>query len=300
MSRVGPPASPVQAVVVAFGAPELLDRCLDSLVGGPPVTVVDNSSDPTVRSVVSRHGADYVDPGRNLGFAGAVNTALAMRADSDLLLVNPDATIGPEQVAALRRCLHVDDRLACVAPVQHEPGSLVDDRVAWPFPTPAGAWIDAVGLGRLRRRTEFVIGSVLLLRSEALVDVGPFDEQFFLYAEETDWQRRACDRGWSVRLCREVSATHVGAGTGGDPQLREIHFHASQERYMRKHHGHLGWGVYRTAVLAGSIPRALVLRGDRRDLAAGRVRLYARGPARVEDALSHPPAGAVTAERNPR
>jgi GT2 family glycosyltransferase len=300
MSRAGPPASPVRAVVVAFGAPELLDRCLGSLAGGPPVTVVDNSSDPTVRSVASRHGADYVDPGRNLGFAGAVNTALAMGAGTDLLLVNPDATIGSQQIVALGRCLHADDRLACVAPVQHAPDSAVDDRVAWPFPTPAGAWVDAVGLGRLRRRTGFLIGSVILLRSEALADVGPFDEQFFLYAEETDWQRRARSRGWSVRLCGEVSATHVGAGTGGDPGVREVHFHASQERYVRKHHGRLGWAVYRAAVLAGSIPRALVRRGERRQLAAGRVRLYARGPARVEDTLSHPPGPVVTAERNPR
>lgn len=302
MSRPGPPAPPVRAVVVAYGAHELLNRCLAPLAGGLPVTVVDNSSDPDVRSVVIRHGADYVDPGTNLGFAAGVNVGLAGRGQADVLLLNPDATITLDQIAALRGCLDADERLACVAPVQVPPGGGKEDRVAWPFPSPAGAWLDAVGLGRLRRRADFMIGSVLLLRSEALTDIGPFDEQFHpLYAEEADWQRRARDRGWSSGLCRHVTATHVGAGTGGDRRQREVHFHAGQERYVRKHHGAAGWWVYRAAALAGSIPRTLLLSGDRRRMAADRVRLYARGPLRAEAALpADPPVGMASTERDPR
>ncbi len=302
MSRAGPPAAPVVAVVVAYGAPGLLDECLTSLSGGPPVVVVDNSRDPEVRSVVIRHQASYVDPGANLGFAGGVNVGMSGRDGSDVLLVNPDATIASDDIAELRRCLHADDHLSCVAPRQVSPASGETDRVAWPFPTPAGAWVDALGLGRLRRRPDFLIGSVLLLRSAALDEVGAFDEQFFpLYAEETDWQRRARNLGWSVRLCGEATATHVGAGTGGDPRRREVYFHAGQERYIRKHHGRMGWALYRVAVLAGALPRALLLRGDRRQLAAGRLRLYRRGPTRVQERLSPAPAaGRVPVEQDPR
>ena len=39
---------------------------------------------------------------------------------------------------------------------------------------------EAVGLEGLRRRNDFVIGSVLLLRSAALTDVGPFDERLLI------------------------------------------------------------------------------------------------------------------------
>ena len=79
--------------------------------------------------------------------------------------------------------------------------------------------MEAAGLGRLRHRVDFLIGSVLLLGDRALTDVGGFDEQFFLYAEESDWQRRATDHGWRVALCADVTATHVGAGTSGDPRV---------------------------------------------------------------------------------
>jgi GT2 family glycosyltransferase len=145
--------------------------------------------------------------------------------------------------------------------------------------------VEAVGLGRLRRRVDFVIGSVLLLRARALDEVGPFDERFFLYAEETDWQRRAADLGWEAAVCVQVSAVHVGAGTGGDPSVRRTHFHASHERYLRKHFGPRGWQVYRTGVMTGAALRALVLPGRRGRDAADRFHLYRRGPCRVEAQL---------------
>ena len=256
-----------------------------------PVVVVDNSSDAAVQAVVERHGATYVDPGRNLGFGAGVNVGLRHRALSgdsvpdDLLLLNPDASIGPDAIARLQERLRAADDLACVAPAQVDPATGQEARVGWPFPTPARAWLEALGLGRLGGRTDFLIGSVLMLRADALVAVGPFDERFFLYAEETDWQRRAHDLGWRVALCPEVVATHVGAGTGGDQSERDTHFHASNERYLRKHYGTVGWWIFRTGVIAGALVRALFLPGDRGRRAAARFRLYVSGPVRAEAAL---------------
>jgi GT2 family glycosyltransferase len=170
-------------VVVAYHAPDLLDRCLDDLGTGFDVVVVDNSSDARVAGVADRYGVTYVDPGRNLGFGAGVNIGCTGRDGRDVLLLNPDATISPGGVRTLHAALRCNRRLAAVAPRQHDPTHRSDARVAWPFPTPGGAWLEAAGLGRLRRRTDFLIGSVLLLSGAALDDVGGFDEQFFLYAE---------------------------------------------------------------------------------------------------------------------
>ena len=277
----------VEVVVVAFGAPGLLDDCLGALGGEFPVLVVDNSSDPSVEAVVEGHHARYLDPGRNLGFAAGVNVALTHRnhPDHDVLLLNPDAQIDPAGIGRLKQCLDGTPGLACVAPAQVDRSGGDPARVGWPFPSPAGAWVEAVGLGSLRRKVDFLIGSVLLVRSAALLDVGLFDERFFLYAEETDWQRRAHERGWGVKLCPEVTAIHKGAGTGGDITIREIYFHSSHERYIRKHYGSSGWRVYRGAALAGSLVRALVLPGGRGREAAARFHLYRQGPCRLESQL---------------
>ncbi|WP_431835795.1 glycosyltransferase [Cellulomonas sp. Y8] len=281
------PAGDPEVVVVAYGAAELLARALAPVAGALRVTVVDNSGDPEVRRVAEAAGARYLDPGANLGFAAAVNLGVrTARPGADVLLLNPDARVDPAGVRALHRALRAAPDLAAVGPAQ------VDDdgapaRVRWPFPTPSAAWRQAAGLGVPETADGFVIGSVLLLRAEALAAVGGFDERFFLYSEETDWQRRAHDAGWRSAVVEDVLAGHVGAGTSTDPTRRETHFHASQERYFRTHHGAAGWASARAAVALGAVPRAL-LPGDRGAAARLRLRLYLRGPLRAEAALGDP------------
>lgn len=286
MTASGPrtPTGPPEIVVVAYHRPDLVRESLTPLTD-LPVTVVDNSSDPQVRAVCEDLGVRYLDPGRNGGFAAGVNHALANRSlpDADVLLLNPDAVIEATDIARLHAALRADPRLASVGPRQVD-GDGRPGRVAWPFPTPWGAVVEAVGLGRLRRAEDFVIGSVLLLRAEALEQAGGLDESFFLYAEETDWARRAADLGWRHALVPTVTAQHLGGATSSDSTLRETYFHASQERYHRKHFGASGWAVTRAAVIVGSAVRSLVLPGERGHDARARLVRYVRGPLRQETA----------------
>jgi glycosyltransferase involved in cell wall biosynthesis/GT2 family glycosyltransferase len=270
----------LEVVVVAFGRPDLLASALAPL-GDLPVTVVDNSSDAQVRRVSGEAGARYLDPGRNLGFGAAVNVALRepLRPGSDVLLLNPDAVVTEDTVEALHKRLRADPGLAAVAPAQVD-GADHESRVRWPLPTPVRAWREAVGLGA-GLPDEYVIGSVLLLSRAAVDDVGGFDEDFFLYAEETDWEKRALDRGWRIGFAPELVASHLGAGTSSDPRRRELLFHAAQERYYRKHHGTLGWQAARAARLAGDSVRAVVAAGDQRTEARRRLSTYRTGPQRA-------------------
>jgi hypothetical protein len=81
---------------------------------------------------------------------------------------------------------------------------------------------------------------------------------------------------------------HLGGATSADPVRRETHFHASQERYLRKHFGPLGWQVARGATLVGAAVRGAVLPGERGRIARAQRALYRTGPLRAEAAL--PPA----------
>ena len=276
---------PVRVLVVAYGRPDLLEATLRSLGGRLDVHVVDNSSQPAVAEVAAHCGARYTDPGRNGGFAAGVNVGIAdvlTREPADLLLLNPDAELDAAAVEALGARLHAPDatRVGALSP------ALVDDegrpqRVLWPFPHPVRAWVEAVGLGRFNRSPDFAVGTALLLRWEAIGDVGGFDERFFLYAEETDWQRRARDHGWTARLVPEVVARHVGGATSSDPLRRERLFHAGTETYVRKWFGPVGWQVYRAASWFGATLRAAALRGERGAAARARASVYRRGPRRA-------------------
>lgn len=281
--------NPPEVLVVAFGAPELLRGALEP-VKGLAVTVVDNSSLPEIAALCAELGVRYLDPGSNRGFAAGVNFGLEHRQhpDRDLLLLNPDAVVDLEAVGVLHRHLRRDPALASVAPVQVDAAGR-PTRVAWPWPTPWRSWLEAVGLGRLGRQSDYVIGSVLLLRVEALDEVGPLDDHFPLYAEETDWAIRAALLGWRHELVPDVVAVHVGAGTSGDPHRREELFYAGQERFMRKHFGSLGWQVARAGQILGAEARARILSGERGALARRRATLLRSGPLRSAPRLEESP-----------
>jgi glycosyltransferase involved in cell wall biosynthesis/GT2 family glycosyltransferase len=284
ISRTPPGAeSPgVEIVVVAYGAPELLHLALERL-SAFPVTVVDNSSRRDIEEMCGELGIRYLDPGRNLGFARGVNIALRDRLSpgADILLLNPDAQIEPSDIAALQRAMRAEIDLATVAPAQVD-GQGSTARVEWNFPSPYNAWMEAIGLSRLQRGPRFVIGSVLLMRAEALDQVGFMDERFFLYAEETDWAYRAHRLGWRHAEVKNIVAKHVGAGTSADEAVRNLHFFASQEKYLRKHFGALGWQSARAANWLGAFARSLILRGEKRRIARHRAKLYRAGPMRSE------------------
>jgi GT2 family glycosyltransferase len=275
----------IAAVVVAYHNADLLDRCLSLLPRDLLVWVIDNSSDAGVKAVAAAHAAEYVDTGSNLGFAGGVNTGLRLvPPDSDVLLLNPDATITAEALRALHASLYTpgSERLGAVSPALADPVGHARQRVRWPLPSPGRMWREAFGLSRLLPPgDEFSVGAVLLLRAEAIVDVGPFDERFFLYAEEADWQRRALQRGWLTAERPDIVALHVGAGTSEDASHRDALFHAGQETYIRKWYGSSGWTSYRAAALLSAMARRAALRGPAAAAAGERARLYFHGPHRV-------------------
>jgi GT2 family glycosyltransferase len=95
------------------------------------------------------------------------------------------------------------------------------------------------------------------LRGSALIDVGGFDEGFFLYSEEADWEKRAVQRGWLLLFCPDISATHVSGGTDKDEDRFSLRSKAAIELYLRKWYGVTGWRSYQLAVTTAAISRAL-------------------------------------------
>ena len=253
-------------LIVAYRNTTALEAALSTLGGGRGVLIVDNGVDPDVLALAARHGADYLTPGRNIGFAAAVNLGLTRRAGRNVLLLNPDARIEPGGVGALSATLDADRSLCAVAPrLRGDDG--VAQRVEWPIPSPTVEWLKALRLERLAPAgRSFLAGAVLVLRDEAIDDVGLFDERFFLYAEECDWQLRALRKGWKVRVVDEVTAIHSGAGSSDVETVRAGHFQESARLFGIKWYGRAGWASMRTASLCAAAVRLpfSVFDGDRR------------------------------------
>jgi GT2 family glycosyltransferase len=123
-----------------------------------------------------------------------------------------------------------------------------------------------------------------MLRREALDEVGLFDEQFFVYSEETDLCRRLRDAGWRVQYMPEVTVVHHESQfSAGIPERRINEMWRARHRYWRKHHSPAGARVAAVATGAQYAARAAlagVLRRDDPGFGA-RMRLHARDSLRV-------------------
>jgi glycosyltransferase involved in cell wall biosynthesis/GT2 family glycosyltransferase len=242
-------------VVVAFDSDDVLEPCLSALRGDLDVLVVDNASRPETRVLAEAHHATYM-ASLNHGFATAVNLGLTMSAGRDVLLLNPDARITPEGVSDLQEALHDPERhLAAVGPLLFGEDGMAQPP-DWPLPSPLQVWADAFGLSRRLPFRRFVTGAVLLLRADAVLEVGGFDERYFLYSEEADWQRRAQDAGWDVAVVPAVSSTHIGAATSADSDVRDDHFYRSSHTYTRRWYGSVGASITRVGAVAAAVRRS--------------------------------------------
>jgi len=285
-------APKLTAVVVSYNVRALLEACLVSLrdaVAAAPdvptrVVVVDNASTDGSAAMVRERFPEVelraLD--RNLGYGGGCNVVLRGLDTPYVLLLNPDTEMRGDAPAALVRFLEA-----------HPAAGVVGGRLVYPdggfqhsafaFPNLAMSFLDFFPLnhrltesrvnGRYPRgwygqafRVGHPLGACMCLRRAAVEAAGPFDEGFFMYAEELDLCWRIREAGWQVWYTPDATIVHhAGAST---QQLRGemlVQLHRSRYRFFAKHYG----------PLFGAMARGVVGLGVLRDLAtaaAGRLR----------------------------
>jgi N-acetylglucosaminyl-diphospho-decaprenol L-rhamnosyltransferase len=269
----------VAAVVVSYNGLPWIERCLDSLAGMPAVVVDHGSRDGTVDVVRKRFPTVALVEQDNRGLCAGWNRGV-LETDSDyVLILNSDAWLVGD---AVDRLLEVADRrpgAAWIGPrLENEDGSL--QRSVRGFPTlwrlateylflrklaPRSRALNAFYAGGFdhdeERDVEWTMGAAMLVRRDALDDVGPFDEDFFLFSEETDWCRRARSRGWDVVFTPAAHCVHVGgASHGGRLFCENVR---GNLRFLAKHRGDRTAERARQLLRWSLRLRGLVFRGER-------------------------------------
>jgi GT2 family glycosyltransferase len=237
------------------------------------VLVRDNaSSDGTVRLLSERVPEADLEAGtENLGFAAGANTLLARSTAPWFFLLNPDAWPATRAIATLVATAETRPRAAAVVPRLENPdGSL--QHSTHPFPSVGIASAILVGqrrLGRARaerlqlegawlhdkpRPVDWAIGAAMLLRREAIDDIGGFDERFFMYVEDLEWCWRAHRHGWEIFFEPGAVVTHIGnvAGEAAYGERRTATYMANTYRFYRREHGAISCALYRGVNVAGA------------------------------------------------
>jgi GT2 family glycosyltransferase len=85
---------------------------------------------------------------------------------------------------------------------------------------------------------DWVSGACMVVRREALEEVGGFDERFFLYWEDVDLCRRMASKGWKIIYYPKGAIQHAVGGSSENNLIRSVfEFHRSAYHYYLKHHG---------------------------------------------------------------
>lgn len=249
------------------------------------VVVADNSpDDATLRAARAHPDVIAVPTGGNLGYAGGVNAGLEHVGDAESVLVlNPDLRVHPGALRALLAALRADPRRGAVVPrivdetgattrsLFREPGVLraLGDAVLGPLWSGRPGWLsECVRDPRAYERprdVDWATGAAVLLSARAVAAVGPWDERFFLYSEETDALRRVRDAGLAVRYEPAAVVAHSQGGSGSSPALEAL-LEVNRVRYMRKHAPRRA-GLHRAALVLGAALRAPRSAPHRRALA---------------------------------
>ncbi len=266
-------------VVVTHNALPWVERCLDS-VRGEEVIVVDNgSSDGSVEVVREAMPEAIVVEQGNVGLAAGWNRGMEEATGRYFLILNSDAWLAE---GALRRLVAFADEhpeAAIVGPRLLNPDGTLQRSVRG-FPTLWRLATEYLFLRKLAprsralnafyaagfehdevREADFLMGACMLVRREAVEQVGPLDDAFFLFSEETDWAYRFRQAGWKVLFFPGAECVHVGGASHGGRLFREnVRGHL---RFLAKHRGDRYAERARRLLRAATLLRGVLFRGER-------------------------------------
>ncbi|EWT05290.1 glycosyl transferase family 2 [Intrasporangium chromatireducens Q5-1] len=245
------------------------------------LVVVDNgSADETVRIVRSHcPTAIVIENEWNAGYAGGINAALALLGPaSDLVVCNPDVRLGPGCVRQLLDAFR-EPGVGIACPLQRGPDGAVLPTLR-SEPSVRRALGEAIlggrragklpGWGELEMRPSaytfahsvaWATGSLLAVSAGCLRAVGPWDERYFLYSEETDFALRARDKGYAVRFVPGAVCTHETGESHESPMLWAL-LTVNRARLFRVRHSAWSSAAFRGALLLGETMRSLGAGGE--------------------------------------
>jgi len=262
----------VSVIVVNWNTCELLEACLKSVYNLEndtvvEVIVVDNASaDRSVEMVRKKFPQVFlIENDNNLGFAKANNQALKKCRGRFSLLLNSDAEVAPETMRLLSSFLDGHPEVGAVGPkIMNPDGSFQSASMV--FPTLIGEFLLATKLSRVFLSSHFpslsehrsqysgeadwLSGACLMIRREAIDDVGGLDESYFMYSEEVDWCWKAKLNGWKIYYLAQAQVFHRGGQSIGQiPRSRRTSVYGGKVLFFMKNRGPLYASLFRLMIL---------------------------------------------------
>lgn len=272
-------SGPVAVVIVTYNSADVLPGLLNSLESGLEgidefeVVVVDNDSRDGSADIAMLHPIHphVIKTGRNGGYAAGINEASRIIDPSaHLLILNPDVRLLRKSVLPLLERL--DDPMVGIAVPRNLMPDGATDRTLRREPSVVTSWSEAILGGRLSawlelgemvdnagvydkdQLVDWASGCALLISARARHLAPQWDETFFLYSEETEYQRRVRNFGLSIAYVPQSSVLHIGGDYQVQTKLTAL-LTSNKIRYFQKYHGAIATTLFRLGIVIGAFLR---------------------------------------------
>ncbi len=194
------------------------------------IIIIDNASNDGVEELKNKFSnLDVVFQEKNAGFGKSHNKAIKSLGAKYYFVLNPD-TVFPENGNFLRRMfdfMEENPRVGIVGPkILYPDGSLQYSCFRFPGflqPIYSRTKLGQSGKGEKikdnflmkdfshnqTQPVDWVMGSAMFARAEAIREVGVFDDWFWMYAEDSDWCRRMWEKNWCVYYVHNIILKHA-------------------------------------------------------------------------------------------
>ena len=219
------------------------------------IHVIDNDSQDETAELVREEfpHVRLTASDRNLGFARATNLGIRAGSAPYVLALNPDTRVPEGVLERLIEVMESRPEIGISGPRLEKEDGTIDHAGRRSFPTITSALGHFSGVGRRMKAgklaayrapevesgpVDAVNGAFMLMRREALDEVGLFDEGYWMYMEDLDLCYRFAQAGWITWYEPSVSVTHLKSGSAGERRSPKLNFafHYGMYRYYRAHH----------------------------------------------------------------
>lgn len=312
----------VSAIIVNWNTKDKLNDCLNSIYRQASeltyeVIVVDNASCDDSAEMVKREFPEAIllQNDENRGFAAANNVGMAVAQGRYILLLNSDTTVLDNAIGQVVSFADLHPESAVVGcKVLNSDGTL--QRTCFMFPSLLNMLLSSTYLYKLFPRSKFfgreqmtwwdrddvrevdvVTGCFMLVRREAIEQIGLLDERFFMYGEETDWCYRFKQAGWKAIFTPAAEIIHLGGQSSKQIRAKMlVQLRLSILHFISKHYGWLSHKIASLLVVlffAVRVPVWLIVcafGNDYRKIAAVKLRAYLSGIKQIFSPSCNSPA----------
>jgi len=220
-------------IVTHYKTPELLKLCLGSLVEASvgietEIFVLDSESQDETEAMVKHDfsSVSFIPFKKNTGYAKIVNAGLGKAQGDFLLVLNADIIVAKDALSKMIEYLDQNSEIGVLGPQLLNFNNTVQASY-FRFHRPMTIFYRRTWLGRLPWgkkelakfemkevdkskifESDWILGAALMIKKEALAQVGLMDERFFMYFEDTDWCRRFWKKKWKVVYFPEAKMHH--------------------------------------------------------------------------------------------